>query len=102
MTTKTPTPATPAVRVTFAVTVEMTLAQRDTYAEHNGVENVSGEIVNRLRPEINAAIRNGDADWLQWMTSHSTVTVSRPSADAGLEYDAIIASGRPTGKGGAP
>jgi hypothetical protein len=98
---KTPTPPDPAVRVTFTVTVEMTLDQRNAYSRANGVENVGGEVAYILRPTMEEVIR-GDGGWLGRLADNATITVSRPEATAGLEYNAIVASGQPTGKGGAP
>ena len=100
-TPKTPTAPDPAVRVTFTVTVEMTLDQRNAYSRANGVENVSGDIAYILRPTMQEVFRGADG-WLGRLADNATITVSRPEAESGLEYNAIIASGQPTGKGGAP
>ena len=66
------------MQISVTVAVEMTAAQRDAYSKYFGNEFVTEEVANRLRPEVQRALF-GEARsvWLDWLTGHATVTVTR-------------------------
>ncbi len=67
-------------RVTATITVEMTEAQRRSYADRYGNEFAGMEIAVRLRPELIEAI-NGSPSWLHWLAENSTITITKPRAE---------------------
>ena len=70
------------MQISVTVAVEMTAAQRDAYSKYFGNELVAEEVANRLRPEVQRALF-GEARsvWLDWLTAHAIVTVTRTEAD---------------------
>ncbi len=70
-----------AVKVSVTVTMEMTQKQRDAYAQHFGAGFVEMEILNRLRPEMEVALRNG-TPWLRRMQEMGILlAISKPVAE---------------------
>lgn len=65
--------AGPAVKVTVSVTVEMSEAQRDRYADEFGVGLVAPDVKGRIGNDITGALGA-----VYWLGEFATVTVSTP------------------------